>query len=175
LPPAGTLRPQRGQPKVDLGKSLAVLVEVGQRKGRAQPLVILFQSAITHFRKSKDALQNAKRPLHLRAHFCLGPVLALLHFIHARFCFHTPRGHVLRLRRGLVNRFALALITRIALDLALVPCGNSGNICTSETLAAVEQTECTMPSFESTPMCAFMPKWRVGRRNLTSSRSQNHT
>ena len=62
MPPAGTLRPQRGQPKVDLGKSLAVLVEVGQRKGRAQPLVILFQSAITHLRKSKHALKDAGRP-----------------------------------------------------------------------------------------------------------------
>jgi|GEM_PF-1566911 hypothetical protein len=32
-----------------------------------------------------------------------------------------------------------------------------------------------MPSFESTPMCAFMPKWRVGRGDFPLSRSQIRT
>jgi len=40
-PLAGTLRPLRGQPLVDSGQALAVLIDVDRCKGRAQPLVIL--------------------------------------------------------------------------------------------------------------------------------------
>lgn len=55
--PAETLRPLRDQP-------LAMLVEIDQREGRAQPLVILLQAAIAHPGVVKDALQDAEGPLH---------------------------------------------------------------------------------------------------------------
>src|ERR1035438_6076478 len=56
--PSETLRPQRDQ-------TLAVLIEVNQRKGRQQPLMVLLQSAIAHLGVSEDALQDAEGPLHL--------------------------------------------------------------------------------------------------------------
>src|ERR1039458_6407559 len=63
--PPETLRPLRGQP-------VAVLVQVHQREGRAQPLVILLQAAIAHLGKSEDALQNPERMLQLGPDFGLG-------------------------------------------------------------------------------------------------------
>jgi len=110
--PLETLRPQQDQP-------FAVLVEIDQRKGRQQPLVILLQAAITHFRKSEDALQNAEGPLHFRAHSGLGAVLAPRHLIDAAFVFGTPRSHVLRCGSSGMNGLRLALVAGIAPDLLL--------------------------------------------------------
>jgi hypothetical protein len=42
-------------------------------------------------------------------------------------------------------------------------------------LAEVVTSVCTVPSFASTPMCAFSPKRRVGRGDFPLSRSQNRT
>jgi len=48
-------------------------------------------------------------------------------------------------------------------------------MCLSATEAADVHTECTWPCLESTPMCAFSPKWRVGQGNFPLSRSQIRT
>src|SRR5579875_260080 len=86
------------------GEPPAVLVDVGQRKARAQPLVVLLQAAVAHLGQAEHTLEDAERPLHLGSDSCLGPVLALLGFIYTCFGFHSPRLHVLRSRRGLPNR-----------------------------------------------------------------------
>ena len=52
--PSETLRPLRGQP-------VAVLVQVDQREGRTQPLVIFPDATVTNLGKSEDTLQDAKR------------------------------------------------------------------------------------------------------------------
>lgn len=54
--PLETLRPEWGQ-------VVAVLVEIDQREGDQQPIMILLQAAITHFGISKHMLQDAERPL----------------------------------------------------------------------------------------------------------------
>lgn len=82
-PPAGRLCPLRGQPLVDPGQPLAVLINVDRRKGRAEPLVILLQATITHLNKAEDALEHPEGPLHLGAHFRLCPVPGLLRLVHA--------------------------------------------------------------------------------------------
>jgi len=64
------------------------------------PVVILHDASIAHPGIAEDALQDAKRPLHLGSHSRLGPVLALLDFIHSLLGLHAPIGHVLRLGRG---------------------------------------------------------------------------
>jgi len=43
-PPADTLHPLRDQLQIDLRQPLAILVEVGQREGCAQPFVILLRA-----------------------------------------------------------------------------------------------------------------------------------
>jgi hypothetical protein len=69
--PAETLRLLGGQP-------VAVLVEIHQRKARAQPLMVLTYAPVAHPGKSEDALQNAERMLHLGSNsqlsrvFCAG-------------------------------------------------------------------------------------------------------
>jgi hypothetical protein len=67
----GTLRLQEDQP-------LAVLVEVHQREGGAQVIVVLLQAPEPDLHKSKDSLQDAKRMLHLSSHPGLGPILPSL-------------------------------------------------------------------------------------------------
>jgi hypothetical protein len=73
--PQETLRPLRGQP-------VAVLVQVHQREGRAQPLVIFPDAPVAHLGKSEDTLEDAKRMLDFGSHAGLGGVLALGFFIH---------------------------------------------------------------------------------------------
>src|ERR1019366_10462398 len=91
-----------------------MLINVDQREARAQPLVILLQAAIAHLHEAEDALQDAEGPLHFRSYSRLGPVLALLHFIHTSLGFRAPVGHVLRPRSGFVNRLGLSLIAAVA-------------------------------------------------------------
>ena len=55
--PLGTLRPEGGQP-------VAVLVQVHQGEGRANPFMVLLQTSISHLHESEDPLQDAKRMLH---------------------------------------------------------------------------------------------------------------
>ncbi len=62
---------------------VAVLVQVRQREGRAQPLVIFPDGAIAHLCKSEDTFENAERPLRLRSHVGLGGVLVFGFFIHS--------------------------------------------------------------------------------------------
>lgn len=81
--------------------------------------MILLQAAITNLGKSEDLLEDAEGPLHFGAHCCPGAVLAPLHFVDDAFVFRTPRGHVLRLGCGLVDRLGLPLITGVAPDLLL--------------------------------------------------------
>src|SRR5208283_6034622 len=99
--PPETLRPLRGQP-------VAVLVQVHQREGRAQPLVVFPDAAIAHLGKSEDALEDAERMLHLRSNSGLGRVLALGFFVYIVLVFGATASHVLCLGSGLMDRLALA-------------------------------------------------------------------
>ena len=56
--PQETLRPLRGQP-------VAVLVQVHQREGRAQPLVVFPDTAIAHLGESENSFEDAERMLGL--------------------------------------------------------------------------------------------------------------
>src|SRR5271156_1964759 len=115
------LRPLEDRPLLDPGQPLAVLVEIDQSKAGANPFVILLQAAIANFSEAEDALQYAKRPLHLGSHSRLSPVLSLLLFIHPGLGLDSLAGHVLCLGRNRVDSFGLPLITRVAPDLLLVP------------------------------------------------------
>src|ERR1017187_2606665 len=110
--PPQTLCPLRGQP-------VAVLVQVHQREGRAQPLVVFPYASVAHLGKSEDALQNAKRMFHSGSNSSLGGVLAPRFFIHIVLVFRPAASHILRFRCGSADRFALALICAIAPYLAL--------------------------------------------------------
>lgn len=112
-PPPDTLRPEWEQP-------FAVMVEIHQREGGQQPLVVFLQAAIARFGKSKHPLQDAEGPLHLRPHPGLGAVLSSLLFIPAAPVSGSPRGHVLRMRSRLANRTALSLIPAVAPHLPLL-------------------------------------------------------
>src|ERR1035437_4911132 len=105
--PPETLRPLRGQP-------VAVLVQVQQREGRAQPLVVLMQTPVAHLCKSEVTLQNTKWMLHLGPDSGLGRILALGFFVYIVLEPGPAAGHILRLGRGLMNRFRLPLITGVS-------------------------------------------------------------
>jgi len=107
-----TLRPLWGQP-------VAVLVQIHQREGRAQPLVVFPDASVTNFGKSEDTLQDAKRMLDFGSHAGLGGVLALGLFIYIILVLGPATSHILCLRRGCVNGLGLTLITAIAPYLAL--------------------------------------------------------
>ena len=102
------------------GQPVAVLVQVHQGEGRAQPLVIFPDATVAHLGKSEDSLQDAKRMLDFGSHAGFGCVLALGFFIHIVLVFRPAASHVLRLRRGFMNRLGLALIAAVAPYLALV-------------------------------------------------------
>ena len=58
-----TLRPLRGQP-------VAVLVQIHQREGRTDPLVVFPDAPIAHLYESEDTLENAERMLHFGSNPC---------------------------------------------------------------------------------------------------------
>src|SRR5208283_3056161 len=91
--PPETLRPLRGQP-------VAVLVQVHQREGRAQPLVVFPDTAIAHLGKSEDSFEDAERMLDSGSDSGLGGVFALSLFIYIVLEFRPAASHILRLRRG---------------------------------------------------------------------------
>jgi hypothetical protein len=66
-----TLWLHRGQP-------FAVPVEVHQREGCAQMIVVLLQAPEAHLHESEDSLQDTKRMLHLGSHPGLSAVLSAL-------------------------------------------------------------------------------------------------
>src|SRR5580658_6041980 len=109
--PQETLRPLRGQP-------VAVLVQIYQREGRAEPLVVFPDAAITNLGKSEDTLQDAKRMLDFGSYAGLGGVLALGFFIYIILVLCPATSHILGLRRGCVNGLGLTLIAAIAPHLA---------------------------------------------------------
>lgn len=91
---------------------------------------------------SRHALEDDERPLHLGTHVGLGPAPALLSFIHTRFGHHAPRDHVLSIAHNGTNRFSLPPdILRHPQTFFSPLWSSSGSMCTSETEAAVEQTE----------------------------------
>ncbi len=102
--PAETLRPLGGQP-------VAVLVEIHQRKARAQPLMVLTYAPVVHLGKSEDALQNAERMLHFGSNSRLSRVFAPGIFILLVLVSSSAASHVLRLRipEGFYNSCALSL------------------------------------------------------------------
>src|SRR5450432_770081 len=110
--PLETLRPLRDQP-------VAVLVQIHQREGSAQPLVIFPDATVTNLGKSEDTLQDAKRMLDFGSHAGLGGVLALGFFIYIILVLGPAASHILCLRRGGVNGLGLSLIATIAPYLAL--------------------------------------------------------
>jgi Short C-terminal domain len=95
------------------------LVQIYQREGRAQPLVVFPDAAIAHLGKSEDSLQDAERMLHLRPDSGLGRVLAPGFFVYIILELGSAAGPILRPGRGLMNCICLPLITRIALTLYL--------------------------------------------------------
>jgi hypothetical protein len=99
-----------------------VLVEIYQREGRQQSLVIFLDVAIAHLGVMKHSLQDVERLLHPGASLGLGAVLALLFLVYSSLAFlHAPIGHVPCVGGGLVNRFGLPLITSIAPDWSVCP------------------------------------------------------
>src|SRR6202789_890633 len=76
-----------------------------------------------------------------------------------------------------MNCLGLALIAAVAHTLRSSPCSRSGSTVESATLAEVVASVCTVPSFASTPMCAFRPKyhwlpflvWRISGSRLPAS------
>lgn len=111
--PQETLRPLWGQP-------VAVLVQIYQREGRAQPLMILPDATVTNLGESEDTLEDAERMLHLGSDAGLGRVLALGFFIHIVLVFGPAASHILRFRGGCADRLGLALIAAITPYLALL-------------------------------------------------------
>ena len=98
-----------------LQQPLAMLIHIDQREGHKMPLVVLHDSSIAHPGIAEDALQDAKRLLHLRPHSRLIAIPAPLLFVHlALVILRTTVGHVLRLGRGLADNFRLPLIAAIA-------------------------------------------------------------
>ena len=93
-----------------------MLVQVHQREGRAQPLVVLPDPSIANLGKSEDTLEDAKRMFHSGSNSGLGGVLALGFFIHIVLVFRPAASHILRLRRGCGNGLGLALIAAITPD-----------------------------------------------------------
>ena len=61
-----------------MGQPFAVQVEVHQRKGGAQVVMILLQPAEAHFHESEHLLQDAERMFHLGSYPGLDPVLSSL-------------------------------------------------------------------------------------------------
>ena len=98
---------------------VAMHVEIDQREGRAQPLVILPDAPVSHLGKSEDPFEDAERMFDFGSHASLGGVLALGLLIHIVLLFDPARNHVLRLRRGSMDGLGLALISAVAPHLAL--------------------------------------------------------
>jgi hypothetical protein len=105
--PAETLRPLGGQP-------VAVLVEIHQREGRAQPLMVLTYAPVAHLGKSEDALQDAERMLHFGPNSRLSRVLAPGIFIHTVLVSGPAACHVLRLRSRCADNIPLSLIACVS-------------------------------------------------------------
>src|SRR5580698_2747800 len=110
--PPETLRPLRGQP-------VAVLVQIHQREGRADPLVVFPDTPIAHLYESEHTLENAERMLHFGSNSSLGCVIAPGFFVHIILEPGPAASHVLRFRRGGMDGLGLALIASIAPYLAL--------------------------------------------------------
>jgi len=163
--PQETLRPLRGQP-------VAVLVQVHQREGRAQPLVVFPDTAVAHFGKSENSFEDAKRMLDLALTRALVVSLGAWLFIHMILVWSGAKSCPAPSARLQEFTLGLALIAASP-TLLSSPCNKSGSMCLSATLAAVVITECTTVSLLSTPMCALAPKWRVGRGSFPLSRSQS--
>ncbi len=139
------------------GQPVAVLVEVDQREGHAQPPGIFPDTAVTDLGKSEDMLRDAKSMLDSASYAGFGRVLKLGFFINLFLVLGPARSHILRHRRGCANRVGPALIAGSPRTLR-IPCSKSGNLCSSATLAAVVATEYTTASLRSTPMRALAPK-----------------
>jgi hypothetical protein len=75
------------------GQPVAVLVEIHQREGRAQPLMVLTYAPVAHLGKSEDALQNAERMLHFGSNSRLSRVCAPGIFIHIVLVSSSAASH----------------------------------------------------------------------------------
>src|SRR5450759_185546 len=111
--PPDTLRPERGQP-------FAVQVEIDQREAGAQPVMVLRDSPVSHLVEAEDAFQYPENMFYFRSYPRLSRVLTPGFFVDIVLELRPATGHVLRVRRGLVDRFRLALIAAVAPYLALL-------------------------------------------------------
>src|SRR6266478_1618267 len=100
-----TLRPRHSQP-------LVVQIQIHQCKAGAQPMMVLFNSSVSHLFEAKDALQNPERVFYLRSDSGLHPVLGLLYLIDKVLVSHSSAGHILRLRSRPPYSFSLPLILK---------------------------------------------------------------
>ena len=91
-----------------------MLVEIDQREGCQQPLVVLLQAAIAHPGGVKDALQDAEDPLHFGAHprswvTSLPAFCALIQFDNVRSTTPSDRAASAMLRPDSTRRTASCL------------------------------------------------------------------
>src|SRR5258708_18730520 len=94
-------------------------VEIDPGEVRAEPVMVLRDATIAHPVEAEDAFQDAEHMFYFRSYFRLGCVLSFRFFVHIVFELRPAAGHVLRVRRGLVDGLRLALIAAVAPHLAL--------------------------------------------------------
>ena len=89
-------------------------VEVDQREVRAHPVMILGDAPVSHLVETEDTLQYAERMFYFGSDSRLGGVLPFSLFVDIVFELSSSASHVLGLRRGLADRFRLALVAAVA-------------------------------------------------------------
>src|ERR1017187_8662697 len=111
--PPAALRPQHGQ-------SFAVHVEVHQGEDRAHPVMVLRDPSVSGLVESEDAFQYPENMFYFRSYSRLSRVLASGFFVDIVLELRPAAGHILSVRRGLADRFRLALIATVAPHLAFL-------------------------------------------------------
>jgi len=95
-------------------------VEIDQGEAGAQPVMVLRDPPVSHLVEAEDAFQDAEHMFYFCSYFRLSCVLSSRFFVHIVFELRPATGHILRVRRGLVDRIRLALIATVAPYLALL-------------------------------------------------------
>jgi len=89
-------------------------VEIDQGEAGAQPVIVLRDPPVSHLVEAEDAFQDAEHMFYFRSYFRLSCVLSSRFLVHIVFELRPATGHILRVRRGLVDRIRLALIATVA-------------------------------------------------------------
>jgi hypothetical protein len=75
---------------------------------------------VSHLVEAEDAFQDAEHMFYFRSYFRLSCLLSSRFFVHIVFELRPATGHILRVRRDLVDRIRLALIVTFAPYLTLL-------------------------------------------------------